>query len=362
MNPTTTGTVLVVDDQERNIQVLGTTLRNAGFQVMVASDGQQALERVAAHLPDLVLLDILMPEMDGFEVCQRLKSDQATADLPVIFISAAEDRDMIVRALAAGGVDYITKPFNSEELLARVRTHIELKRSRNMLRQLLSQREGYIAMMAHDLKNPLGGAKFSAEMLAEMADQIGDKAAKLACTSRDGIGRALNLIEGFLSDAESALTDFHVQCTKVDLASCVADAISRHRQTASRKRIAIGWERPEQDSIALGDTEALGRVLDNLLSNAVKFSLAGQQVWVELDPAAGAITVRDEGPGFTAEDRANLFVNFQRLSAKPTAGETSTGLGLSSAKRLVESMNGSLILTDDYSDGAEFVVTLPLPE
>ncbi len=362
MNPTTTGTVLVVDDQERNIQVLGTTLSNAGFQVMAASDGGQALKRVAAHLPDLVLLDIFMPGMDGFEVCQHLKSDRATAEVPVIFISAAEEGDMIVRALAAGGVDYVTKPFNAEELLARVRTHIELKRSRSLLRQLLSQREEFIAMMAHDLKNPLGGAKFSAELLAEMADKIGGKAAKLACTSRDGIARALDLIDGFLSDAESALSDFHVRCAKVDLTTCVGEVVARHRQAAARKRIAIRWEPPEQDAVVLADIEALGRVLDNLLSNAVKFSLAGQQVWVELDPAAGTTSVHDEGPGFTAEDRAKLFVNFQRLSAKPTAGEPSTGLGLSSAKRLTEAMNGSLVLTENYSDGAEFVVTLPLPE
>ncbi|MFT5857568.1 MAG: two-component system sensor histidine kinase/response regulator, partial [Verrucomicrobiales bacterium] len=98
MNPTTTGTVLVVDDQERNVQVLGTTLSNAGFQVMAASGGQQALKRVAAHVPDLVLLDILMPGMDGFEVCKRLQSDPETAGLPVIFISAADEGDVIVRA------------------------------------------------------------------------------------------------------------------------------------------------------------------------------------------------------------------------------------------------------------------------
>ncbi|MFT5110634.1 MAG: two-component system sensor histidine kinase/response regulator, partial [Pseudoalteromonas tetraodonis] len=159
MNPTTTGTVLVVDDQERNVQVLGTTLSNAGFQVMAASGGQQALKRVAAHVPDLVLLDILMPGMDGFEVCKRLQSDPETAGLPVIFISAADEGDVIVRALAAGGVDYVTKPFNSDELLARVRTHIELKRSRDVMRNLISQREEFIAMMAHDLKSPLGGAK-----------------------------------------------------------------------------------------------------------------------------------------------------------------------------------------------------------
>ncbi|MFT5410034.1 MAG: two-component system sensor histidine kinase/response regulator [Verrucomicrobiales bacterium] len=362
MNPTTTGTVLVVDDQERNVQVLGTTLSNAGFQVMAASSGQQALKRVAAHVPDLVLLDILMPGMDGFEVCKRLQSDPETAGLPVIFISAADEGDVIVRALAAGGVDYVTKPFNSDELLARVRTHIELKRSRDVMRNLISQREEFIAMMAHDLKSPLGGAKLSIELLAEMADRIGDKPARLAGTARDGIGRALDLIEGFLGDAESALTDLNIRCARIDLASCVAEAISRHQQAAARKRITIEWERSEVDALVQGDAEAIGRVLDNLLSNAVKFSFPERRVWIKLDAARGKVVVRDEGPGFTAEDRTSLFVNFQRLSAKPTAGEPSTGLGLSSAKRLVEAMRGSLELSEGYSDGAEFVVTLPLPE
>ena len=148
------GTILVVDDKERNIEVVGTTLSAIGYEIIPATSGEQALARVKARRPDLILLDILMPEMDGFEVCRRLQADAELASIPLIFVSAAYEKHVIVEALGVGGVDYITKPFNRSELCARVKTHLELKRARDQLRRLAEEREEFVAMLAHDLKNP----------------------------------------------------------------------------------------------------------------------------------------------------------------------------------------------------------------
>jgi len=355
-------TVLVVDDQERNIQVVGATLTGAGYDVMAAGGGDQALERVAARVPDLVLLDVIMPGMDGFEVCRRLREEFPTEDLPIIFLSAADETEIIVRALEEGGVDYVTKPFNKSELLARVDTHIELKRARDQVRELLEQRESFTEMMAHDLKNPLGGASFSMQMLAEKEDEIGEKLHKLAVTANDGIGRALKLIEDYLEDVRSSKTDILIKPTRIDLADCVSQAVDRHLAMALRKSIVLNWTCPEGEMPAKGDPVAIGRVLDNLLSNALKFSDPESHVWVIADAEQCEVRIRDQGPGLAEEDFENLFKSYSRLSARPTGGEASTGLGLSIAMRFVKAMDGKLEFNRDYTGGAEFVVSLPICE
>lgn len=353
------GIVLVVDDQERNIQVVGATLSGAGYEVMAATSGQQALERITARMPDLMLLDVLMPGMDGFEVCRRLRDQFPVVDLPIIFLSAADETEVVVRALQEGGVDYVTKPFKKAELLARVHTHLELKRARDQLQELMAQREVFIEMMAHDLKNPLGGAQFSTQMLVEKGGEIGERALKLATAANDGIARALEFIEGFLEDARSSKADISINPEHIDLSDVVRSAVNRHHQLAARKSISLDCQTPPVEVGASADVEAVGRILDNLISNAIKFSNPGSSVSITLDAENGEIRVRDQGPGITQEDREGLFKSFSRLSAKPTGGEPSSGLGLSIALRFATAMRGEIELDDNYTDGAEFVVRLP---
>ena len=354
-----TPTVLVVDDQERNIQVVGATLAGAGYEVMAATTGQQALERVAARMPDLILLDVLMPGMDGFGICRSLREQFPSEDLPVIFLSAADDSEIIVRALAEGGVDYVTKPFNKSELLARVHTHLELKRARDQLQDLMNQREEFTEMMAHDLKNPLGGAHFSCQLLLETDDAMSDKDRKLAETTEEGIARSLEFISKFLEDARLSKANLPIRSERIDLAKSVSEAVERHLLIAARKGIRLNWTCPEGEMPAKADPVAVGRVLDNLISNALKFSHPDSDVWVTADAAHCEIRVRDHGPGVQEAERADLFKSFCRLSARPTGGESSTGLGLSIAMRFIKAMDGDLKLNTDYKDGTEFVISLP---
>src|SRR5580658_2066312 len=166
--------ILVVDDQSANIQIVGSVLGNFGHEIIPASDGATALKRLAVRLPDLILLDVLMPGMDGHEVCRQIKANPAWKDIPVIFLSAADDKDLIVRALNTGGVDYITKPFNHSELVSRVRTQLALKHARDRLKQLAEDKDELIGIRTHDLKNYLGGVNMSAELLRNQIMRFND--------------------------------------------------------------------------------------------------------------------------------------------------------------------------------------------
>src|SRR5262245_30053313 len=171
--------VLVVDDISKNLQVVGTLLRKEGYRIVPATSGAQALERVRAETPDLILLDLMMPEMDGLEVCRRLKADSATRSIPVIFLTASNEMEHLVSAFEVGAVDYVTKPFNPPELLARVRTHLELKHARDTivrygqeLGRLNEEKNEFMGIAAHDLRNPLSAIKGFSEMIVENAQAL----------------------------------------------------------------------------------------------------------------------------------------------------------------------------------------------
>ena len=172
-------TILVVDDEQANIQVVGTMLSAFGYDLMIAKDGEQALERVKAKIPDLVLLDVMMPGLSGFEVCRIMRGHPEMKDVPIIFLSADDDKNTIVKALECGGVDYVTKPFNKAELLSRVRSHLELKSIRDQCRGLLYKTERFLEIMAHDLRNWVGSANFSALLLSEI-EELPEKGKKIS--------------------------------------------------------------------------------------------------------------------------------------------------------------------------------------
>ena len=173
------GCLLVVDDQESNIQIVGAALGKLGFEILPANGGLQACQRLAIRRPDLILLDLLMPEMDGFAVCRRIREHRDWAEIPIIFLSSADDKDLIVRALESGGVDYITKPFNHAELVTRVRTHLALKRARDELKQLAEDRDELLGILTHDLKNHLGGMDMSAQLLRDRTAAMADPKLRL---------------------------------------------------------------------------------------------------------------------------------------------------------------------------------------
>ena len=353
--------ILVVDDQAANIQIVGTVLGSLGHEIIPASDGPTALKRAALRTPDLILLDLLMPEMDGCAVCLKLKADPALKDIPVIFLSAADDKELIVRALNSGGIDYITKPFNHGELISRVRTQLALKSSRDQLAQLAEDKDELIGILTHDLKNNIGGISMSALLLYERVKKFQDeKASQLS----ENILRSSELLLVFVKEfLANAATDygFALNPAKTNLTEIARQVVEQHQEIARRKNLKIETDFTAASPMALADVLGFTQVLDNLISNAVKFSPPDKTVFVSIRATESKVecVIRDEGPGFKPEDREKMFRRYGRLSARPTGGEPSTGLGLSIVHKLVKAMNGELVCDSVPGSGAAFTVRLP---
>ena len=364
LNEVAPARILVEDDQPTNIQVVGSALGVLGHEIIPACDGPTALKRLALRPPDLILLDLLMPGMDGCDVCRQLKENPDWKDIPVIFLSAADNKDFIVRALEAGGVDYITKPFNQAELISRVRTKLVLKNARDRLRQLAEDKDELLGMLAHDINNYLGGMNMSAELLHEGIDRLHDeRLARLSGNILRSSAQLLSFMKEFLANAATDY-GFSPNPTVLSFTDIAAAVVQHYQEAAHRKKIEILTDFPDGDSsTVIADASALDQVLDNLLSNALKFSTAGKRVFVSIRPLNQQIecVVRDEGPGFTAEDKASMFRRYGRLSARPTGGEPSTGLGLSIVRKLVLAMNGELSCDSAPGQGTVFAIRLPRP-
>ncbi len=351
--------VLIVDDQPTNLQVLGSILGQLGYDVVPAGDGPTALRRLALRPPDLVLLDVMMPGMDGFEVCRRIREQRALDDLPVIFLSAADEKSLIVRALECGGVDYVTKPFNQAELMSRVKTHLALKSARDRLRQLAQDKDELLGILAHDLKGALGSVLMSAQLIAERTESDA-RLHRLSFNIVEATDRTLAFVKQFLANS-AAEHSLRLTPVAVRFGELAADVVREHTGMARRKQQDLRWEPPATDPAVLADPVALRQVLDNLIGNAVKFSPPGRSIWVSLvdDEHHAECLIRDEGPGFTSEDRTRMFQRYVRLSARPTGNEPSTGLGLSIVNQLMASLGGELRCDSTPGFGATFAVRLP---
>jgi two-component system sensor histidine kinase/response regulator len=356
-----TGCLLVVDDQEINIQVVGAALGRLGFEIIPATGGPQALKRLASHRPDLILLDLLMPDMDGFEVCRRIRENPAWADIPIIFLSSADDKGLIVRALESGGVDYITKPFNHAELIIRVRTHLALKSARDALKQLAEDRDELLGILTHDLKNHLGGMDMSAQLLRDRTAEMADPKLRLMAENiSQSSNQMLAFVKEFLANA-SADHGLIIKTEPTSLSDAASRGVRQYQEAAKRKDLAFQMALDANGTLVQADPAALNQVLDNLLSNAIKFSQPGKQILVTVQPGVSCVEcrVQDQGPGFTEADQVGMFRRYGRLSARPTGGEPSTGLGLSIVKKLVQAMRGELICGQTPGGGATFTFRLP---
>jgi two-component system sensor histidine kinase/response regulator len=364
MNTRSREVVLIVDDQPENIKVVGTVLSLFDYDIVAATSGEQAFKRLEARLPDLILLDMMMPEMDGLAVCRKLKENPAWSDIPVIFLSAADDKNLIVQALECGGVDYVTKPFNRAELLSRVRTHLALKEARDRLRRLDEDKDEILGMLAHDLKNGLAGIRLSAGLMSDRGEELPERCLTLARNIEGTSDRLLDHIAEFLANLRSEQVS--LKAAPVDFGAVAAEAVALNMPAATAKRIDLALDATAPGKISvMADPDGLVQALDNLVSNAVKFTPPGGKVLVSVPPphlGFAQCRVEDSGPGFTDEDRAKLFRRYQRLSARPTASEPSTGLGLSIAARIVDRLKGELRLEESASPlgGAAFTLRVPL--
>jgi len=361
--------IFLIDDVTQNLQVLSEVLRQEGFRISGAGSGPAALRMLQQLQPDLILCDIMMPEMDGYEVAQRLKNDPKTQDIPLIFLTARNESEDIVKGFAAGGVDYITKPFNNAELLARVNNHLELKRARDTIAEnarhlaaLNAEKDQILNIAAHDLKNPLTNIMLRAEMIQMRKAQMApEKLLEYANYIYHDADRMLLIITNLLDVNRIESGRIQPQWQEASLEKIFKRLQTAYQPQAEKKDVKLVCPQLDPSLSLRTDSLLLYQLLDNLLSNALKFSESGKTVWMRaVETEAGLqIEIEDQGPGFSEQDQSQMFQKFARLSAQPTAGENSTGLGLAIVSYLAELLQVKLSYATEPCQGTCFKLLMP---
>ena len=353
--------ILVVDDVPTNITLAVNTLKY-DYKVMVAIRGQHALDiAFSDHAPDLILLDIMMPEIDGLEVCRRLKEDERTRDIPIIFLTAMDENDDIVRGLELGAVDYVTKPVNHEVLKARVKTHLQLRdaqkrlqREMQLVRENAELREDVERITRHDLKNPLSVVLGYASMMAddESLDKEHRESARFmedsAFTMMDMVNNSLNLYK-----IEQG--SFQLEPVPLDFDRVIKKVITTVTTLADQRGIRLEDSTPAQDISVTGDEMLCHSLLNNLLRNAVEAAPRETAVSIQLEAGDCAIvTIHNQGA--IPEDIRGRFFDKYVTSGK----KQGTGLGTYSARLLTEIQNGRIEFESSVETGTTMKVSLPL--
>jgi CheY-like chemotaxis protein/two-component sensor histidine kinase len=361
--------ILIVDDVVDNLNVLGQILKAEGYKVRSVLNGSMALHVAEKEKPDLILLDIMMPGMDGFEVCKRLKANPILNDVPVIFISALNDTDDIVKALNSGGADYITKPFKAEEVKARVATHLkihtqrkELQQQRKELVEANTTKDKFFSIIAHDLRGPLGGFMGLTEIMADEFQEIGkDEQREMMLDLKQSARNIYHLLENLLewSQMQRGQTSFNPQ--RLNLKSIVTDCLTAISASSIKKGIHLTAELSDECEL-YADKYMLQTIIRNLLGNAIKFTCRGGEVlisaWTDSESRI-VVSVKDSGIGMSEEMINNLFRIDVKTKRPGTEGEPSTGLGLLLCKEFVESNGGKIWVESHLQNGSTFYFTVP---
>ena len=360
-----TGKILVVDDQAANVRVVSSLLERHGYAVVTAINGPDALRAAAEVVPDLILLDMMMPGMDGFELLAALHERPHFRRIPTVFLTAAQDRDLLLRAFDAGAVDYVTKPFMPEELLARVHAHLGLKLTRDRLERVARERQELVNLVAHDLKNPLTSVLFASEML-ELPDCKPERVPRymqiIADSTRDALGYIRNYLESQERKADAGDRQGEdAPCSR--LRETLEWLASRYELQLEAHGLHLRIGMPDSDDACVAIPGlVLRQVAENLVTNAIKYARgSGDLVLAARRGAPGywQLVAEDNGPGIPASRQRQLFKPFQRLTEDDPADGLSSGLGLSLAKQIIDNAGGQLWYEDREGGGARFVVELP---
>ena len=359
--------ILVVDDTPANLQVLVGLLKERGHRVRPVLEGRLALRAAKAEVPDLILLDINMPDMNGFEVCEQLKADPKLADTPVIFISGNTETVDKVRAFSVGGVDYVTKPFQMAEVEARVATHLELRRKRRelqesleALRRLETLRDSLVHMVVHDLRSPLAAISACLEVIKwDAEEQHRQELAADVETALHATRTIIRLVNSVLDVSKMEGAEMRLQLVPADIAAVARESVDELESLVGTRQLVREW--PEDPVMAIVDRDVVSRVLQNLLGNALKFTPATGAITVEVEANDDMVrvAVSDTGPGIPREYRERVFEKFGQVDAVLRGQRFSTGLGLTFCRLAVEAHGGRIGVDSEVGHGSTFWFVLP---
>lgn len=354
------GSILVVDDQPANLRAVSALLSRHGYEVRTASAGEEALAMALEDVPDLLLLDMMMPGMDGFDLLVQVQAQPELASVPAIFLTAAQDREMLLRAFDAGAVDYVTKPFIPEELLARVTAHVGLKLTRDRLERVAHQRQELVNLVAHDLKNPLSSVLFASDVLRNAGCKP-ERVPRYLEMIYESAGDALGYIRRYLETQARRSNEPRPPSATTTLNEVLDWLVQRYELQLENRGLRMQISTPAVRSPVAIDGLVLRQVAENLVSNAMKYA-PGSTIDLSIRnsaPGFWQLLVEDRGPGIPPARQAQLFKPFTRLSETDPADGLSSGLGLSLAKQILSQYEGNLWYEDREGGGARFVIELP---
>jgi Osmosensitive K+ channel histidine kinase len=362
--------ILIVDDVMSNVLLLKVLLTNEKFNIITASNGKQALGIVATEKPDLILLDVMMPDMDGFEVAERLKGDAATSDIPIIFLTALNSTSDIVKGFQIGANDFISKPFNKEELLIRVSHQVSLIEARRVilaqteeLKRTIIGRDKLYSVIAHDLRSPMGSIKMVLNMLVLKLSgtNINNEMFELLNMANQTTEEVFALLDNLLKWTKSQIGRLTVVYQDMDVIEVVESVIEIFNMVAGLKNITIRLESPASINVH-ADIDMVNTVVRNLMSNAIKFSNPDSEivVRVELNDDKAEIHIVDHGCGIDDEDQKKLLHTDTHFSTFGTKNEEGSGLGLLLCHDFATKNGGELWFTSKKGEGSVFSFSIPL--
>jgi signal transduction histidine kinase len=378
-----TSRILIVDDVQLNLDLMKDILSDQEYQIATAINGKSALAKARAHKFDLILLDVVLPDIDGFEVCSILKSNSQTQDVPIIFLTAKREKDSIVKGFQLGAVDYIPKPFSKEELLARVNLHLSLRKAQAELIQSKENAEAsakakgiFLANISHEIRTPMNGIIGMIDILkrtqltAEQHEYI-----DIIGISSENLLMIINDVLDFSKIEAGQVTFEQISFILTDEINEVTKIL---RYKAMQKGLELSFQiEPDVPELLIGDPLRLKQVLINLCNNSIKFTAEGYvRIKVSMVNKNDQLVrlnfeVQDSGIGISPENQSKLFKSFSQAETSTTRKYGGTGLGLAISKNLVQMMNGNIGIISEEGHGAIFhfeaefgidVVTQPVPE
>ncbi|MEH2367707.1 hybrid sensor histidine kinase/response regulator [Nostoc sp.] len=360
--------ILAVDDTQDNLILVQAILESEGYEIDLASDGIKALRKIEQSPPDLILLDVMMPGIDGYEVTRRIRNNPAISYIPILLITAFH-QSSVVEGLDAGADDFIRKPFDTDELLARVRSLLRLKHSLDEQQKMARQREDFVSRLTHDLRTPLVAADrmlnlFEMETFCKISPEMKQAIAVMIRSNQNLMEMVNTLLEVYRFEAGKKTLNWE-EC---DLSEISQEVVSELSPLTNEKGLTLKIDTRQLDplspnaAIIMGDRLELRRVLNNLIANAIKFTDTGG-ITIRIyetssnpgDPDSVIIEVQDTGYGIAPEDRATIFERFRQGRNK----RSGSGLGLHLSHRIIEGHAGTIQVASELGKGSLFTVKLP---
>lgn len=362
--------ILAVDDEQLNLELLRFILERNNYEFEGTSDDDYFFEILAKRKPDLILLDVIMPRIEGFELCEKLKKFKEYEDIPVIFLTGKVNVKDKVRGFEVGGVDYVTKPFNEQELVARIHNHVELIRAKNQieeqaknLRQSNDLKDRMFSIIGHDLRSPLSAAKLKMDFIMRgiinpKDDKFLDETVFDLLKTMD---EALNLLQNLLGWAKSESDQIQMIPEKLDLSDLVEQTFRLLKLGSDHKQIEMRNNVPADVSV-FADNNMIKTVLRNILSNAIKFTPVEGIIQINAKPGKNKVTIEieDNGNGISKEDIKKILNPNEHFSKLGTEKEPGTGLGLVLCQNFVQKNGGVLKIKSELGTGSTFYFDLPV--